>query len=116
MSTQHFLIRERYLGNRIIDNYRDDPGIGIHIANSYILVCGRCQDVWARVLHDHFAAYTQVLQRACPDHIQYPADGFISSASSRYPDALALDITWPSEAIQHDFTVALSHPLLEVLQ
>ena len=116
MSTQHFLLGTKYLGNRIIPHYRDDPGIGVHVANSYILVCGRCQGVWARILHEHFAAHTQILQRSCPDHVEYPADGFLSSASYRYPDALDLDATWPKDAIQQDFSVALSHPLLGIMQ
>ena len=108
MADQIFFLGTRCLGRRSIPSYADKPGLGLGVQNSYALVCSKCVDVWARILHNHPAAYCQIVQRACPKHSETLGDGFLSTAAYKWPEALEISPDWPIDALKHDLQVALS--------
>lgn len=107
MAAQHFFIAGTYLGSRIISTYREREGIGYGVAGSYIFVCSKCRDVWARVLHDHFASYLAAENRACPAHAETSSDGFLSTTRVFDDHPLTISPNWPLGALRHDFLLAM---------
>lgn len=105
-TTQHFFLQGRYLGARQISAWFRLSGEAPRYQHSYVLFCGRCGDIWARLIVDG-APYTQVIQTPCRAH----GDGRIS-CSPRWKDhPTCIDISWPSEAIRYEFERTLEQAI-----
>lgn len=110
MSLQHFFVKGKFLGSRTIPDYT--MGLdGMRINHSYVLVCPKCQEIWARLMHDHPMADTQIERVQCPEHAIWPSDGTLS-AQSPYPGYLReWQPDWPKAASCHDIYVLSTRAL-----
>jgi hypothetical protein len=98
MALQHFILGQEYLGSRTIPDLRQVPGLEVRRHFSYVLYCGRCGDIWARLLHDG-AEYTQLEQRPCAAH----GDGRLSCRPEFFDMPTRFESDWPPAAIEYEF-------------
>ncbi|TXH42222.1 MAG: hypothetical protein E6Q97_36100 [Desulfurellales bacterium] len=104
MGAQHFFVEGKYLGCRQIPNMRLVPGLEVRPHFSYAYFCGRCGEIWGRILHDK-AQWTQVEYRPCRKH----GDGRLSAHPdwTDRPDRAEED--WPPEALTYEFSSTVTY-------
>lgn len=98
MASQHFFVEGRYLGSRLIPNYRKMPGLETRWHHSYVYFCGRCGDLWARFLHDQ-AEFTQLMNVRCRKH----GDGVLQCHETWADLPLRFERDWPLAAKRYEF-------------
>lgn len=99
MASQHFFIEGRYLGSREIPTNRAVPGLSLRRHDSIVYFCGRCGEIWGRLLHDA-ATYTQCYNVACRLH----GDGKLSFLWNTVGfEENYFEDNWPPEAVKYEF-------------
>ena len=86
------------------------PGLEIKRHDSYVYFCGRCGDLWARILHDK-ATWTQCYHLPCAKH----GEGRLSTLHNlgNY-EPLYFEANWPPAAVQYEFERFLDHATKEL--
>lgn len=104
MALQHFFVGQHYLGARTIEDLRVIPGLEVRRHYSYAYYCGRCGDIWARLLHDD-ASYTQLIQLPCRQH---GGDGLLACHPTWTDMPIRFEDNWPLDAIKYEFEATLA--------
>lgn len=102
MAEQHFFVNGRFLGSRMIPNFRNFPGIEDLSQHSHVYYCIRCGEIWARLIHKG-ATYNQLACRPCLKH----GDGRLSCDPAWFDVPLRFEDDWPSGAIRWEFEACL---------
>lgn len=112
MARQSFFLGTRFLGSREIEPMRLIPGLEVRHHFSYAHFCGRCGDVWARIILEG-ATWTQLEQRLCPKHAnhQFSIDGRLSDNEAWLDSPIRYADDWPEGATRVEFDATLSHYL-----
>lgn len=108
MGKQYFIVGKSVLGSRTIPDNRIFPGMEVRRNYSFALFCGKCGEVWGRLLHDA-AVYTQVRVVPCLKH----GDGRFSLTFPWPEECFNFEDDWPPEAIKHEFFAELAWTLKE---
>lgn len=110
MARQSFFLGSRYLGSREIDPLRLIPGLEVRRHFSYAHFCGRCGEIWARIILDG-ATWTQLGYRACPKHAnhEFSLDGRLSDNETWLDSPIRYAEDWPEGATRVEFNAVLNH-------
>lgn len=102
---QHFFLNGAYLGSREIPTWTTLGGSEPpRVASSYLLICGKCGEIWGKMMHDHPEAFTQPVLSACREHALFPSDATFTVETDRYPNARHMGDCegFPPGVLEHD--------------
>ncbi len=96
MGRQTFFLGTRCLGSRNITDFRLIPGLEVRALHSRAYFCGKCGDIWGRLLHDK-AGFTECTLRPCLAH----GDGRFSQYHD-FGEGTDFSADWPAAAKLHE--------------
>lgn len=106
MALQHFFADGEYLGARTIPDMRVVTGLEVRRHFSYGYYCGRCGEIWGRLLHDG-ASYTQLTHLPCRQH----GGGLLSCHPAWFDMPTRFEFDWPIAATKREFNILLAEAL-----
>jgi len=120
MARQTFFLGPCCLGSRSVPEFHFTPGLGNRLIRSRAYFCGRCGDIWGRLLVDS-STFTQLVQRPCLAH----GDGRFSQFHN-FEEGADYSADWPAAATAYEarawleyawkFSTHPEHPLTSYME